>query len=62
MLRTGLVEEKIIKILKATWGYSIVCAIKADCQSCNIPSLCDEIVLKCLNYLSNNQIKCLEQL
>ena len=60
MLRTGIVEEKrrkIVKAVKATWGYSIVRAKKAGGQSCIIPPLCDEMVLKCLfNYLKRDRM------
>ena len=48
MLRTVLVEEK--KKKKKPLGNSIVRAVKASGQYCNILSIYDEMVLKCLIY------------
>ena len=42
-------------------SHLIVQAVKAGGQSCNILSIYDEMVLKCLIYLSNKQLECLEQ-
>ena len=56
-LRTGLVEEKGRKIVKAIWGYSFVGAMKAGGQFCNIPPRCDEMVLKSLKCLFTYLIK-----
>ena len=44
-------------------GSSIVRALrlKTGGQSCNIPPVYDEMVLKCLIYLVNKHIKCLGQ-
>ena len=36
-------------------------AIKSGGQSYSIPFIYDETVLKCLMYVSNKQIECLEQ-
>ena len=59
MLRTVLVEE-ILKKWKPL-GNSIVWAVKASGQYCNMLSIYAEIVLECLIYLFNNQKYYLEQ-
>ena len=74
MLRAVLVEEKRRKMqmpVKATWEYycSTGKTVKASGQSCNIyippivsiKPIYDEIVLKCLIYIFNNQKYYLEQ-
>ena len=40
---------------------SIIRAVKASGQHYNVPPIYDEMVLKCLIYLYNKQIKCLGQ-
>ena len=63
MLRTGLVEERRRKNVKASWeshcpsGKRLI----AGRQSCNIPPIYDDMVLKCPIYLFNKHIKCLGQ-
>ena len=59
MFRAGLVEEFGRNASKSL-GNSIVRAVKASGQFCNILYY-DEMVLKCLIYLYNKQIESLEQ-